>query len=153
MHNPASVLENDTHKLWDFDIQTDYLIPARRPDLIEINRKKENLRYCGLCCPGWPQNKSERKISNWILLGNWKKLKHEGDNFTNCDWCFWYKVLLKGLDDLEITGRVVSIQTTTLLRMARILERVLQTGGDLLLHKLYWKTISWRWFEKHSRSK
>ena len=24
MHNPASVLENDTHKfLWDFDIQTD----------------------------------------------------------------------------------------------------------------------------------
>ena len=25
MHNPASVLENDTHKLlWDFDIQTDW---------------------------------------------------------------------------------------------------------------------------------
>ena len=25
MHNPASVLENDTHKLlWDFDIQTDH---------------------------------------------------------------------------------------------------------------------------------
>ena len=30
MFNPAAVLENDTHKLlWDFDIQTDYLISAR----------------------------------------------------------------------------------------------------------------------------
>ena len=42
MHNPAAVLENDTHKLlWDFDIQTDHLISARRPDLIEINKKKK----------------------------------------------------------------------------------------------------------------
>ena len=41
MHNPASVLENDTHKLlWDFDIHTDHLISARRPDLIIINKKK-----------------------------------------------------------------------------------------------------------------
>ena len=42
MHNPAPVLENDMHKLlWDFNIQTDHLIPARRPDLIIINKKKE----------------------------------------------------------------------------------------------------------------
>ena len=35
MHNPAPVLENDSHKLlWDFNIQTDHLIPVRRPDLI-----------------------------------------------------------------------------------------------------------------------
>ena len=41
MHNPAAVLENDTHKLrWDFDIQTDHLILTRRPDLIIINKKK-----------------------------------------------------------------------------------------------------------------
>ena len=40
MHNPAPVLENDSHKLlWDFNIQTDPLIPARRPDLIIINKK------------------------------------------------------------------------------------------------------------------
>ena len=42
MHNLAPVLENDTHKLqWDFDIQTDHLISARRPDLIIINQKKK----------------------------------------------------------------------------------------------------------------
>ena len=43
MHNPAPVLGNYTHKLlWDFTIQTDHLISARRPDLI---RTPEN-RIC-----------------------------------------------------------------------------------------------------------
>ena len=42
MQNPASVPENDTHKLlWDFDIQIDHLILARRSDLIVINKKKK----------------------------------------------------------------------------------------------------------------
>ena len=42
MHNPATVLENDSHKLlWDFNIQADHLIPARRPDLMIIKKKKE----------------------------------------------------------------------------------------------------------------
>ena len=41
MHNPAPVLENDTHKLlWDLDIQTDLLISTKRPDLIIINKKR-----------------------------------------------------------------------------------------------------------------
>ena len=53
MHNEAPVLENDTHKLlWDFDIQTNHQILARRPDLIIINKKIENLENCRLCCPG-----------------------------------------------------------------------------------------------------
>ena len=40
MHNPASILENEMHKiLWDFEIQTDHLISARQPDFIIINKK------------------------------------------------------------------------------------------------------------------
>ena len=46
------------------------------------------------------------------------------------------KGLLKGLEDLEVRGRVETIQTT------RILRRVLETWGDLLSLKLQWKTIS-----------
>ena len=35
MHNPESALENEAHKiLWDFEIQMDQLISARRPDLV-----------------------------------------------------------------------------------------------------------------------
>ena len=42
MHNSAPFLENNRHKLlWDFDINTDHLISARRPDLIIINKKRE----------------------------------------------------------------------------------------------------------------
>ena len=51
------------------------------------------------------------------------------------------KGLLKRLGGLEIGGRVETIQTTALLRMARILRRVLETWGDLLSLKLQWKTI------------
>ena len=60
-NNPVPLLENDSHKLlWDFNIQTDHLIPAKRPDLKIINKKKENLQNSRLCCPGRPQNKTER---------------------------------------------------------------------------------------------
>ena len=36
------------------------------------------------------------------------------------------KGLLKGLEDLELGGRVETIQTTALLKTARILRRVLE---------------------------
>ena len=51
-------------------------------------------------------------------------MKHEGDNYTNRDWCFWYShqriVKYNG-------GRVETIQTSTLLRTARILRRIQET--------------------------
>ena len=52
------------------------------------------------------------------------------------------KGLLKSLEDLEVGGRVETIQMTALLRTARILIRVLETWGDLLSLKLLRKTIS-----------
>ena len=52
------------------------------------------------------------------------------------------KGLLKGLEDLEVGGRVETIQMTALLRTARILRRVLEIRGDLLSLKFQWKTIS-----------
>ena len=58
------------------------------------------------------------------------------------------KELLKGVEDTEVGGRVETIQTTALLRTARILRRVLETWGDLVSLKLQWKTISWHWCEK-----
>ena len=54
MHNQAAVIENDTRKLrWDFDIQTDYLITARRPDLIIIinNKKKRTCKIVDFAVP------------------------------------------------------------------------------------------------------
>ena len=51
------------------------------------------------------------------------------------------KGLLKGLEDLEVGGRVETIQTTALMKTARLLRRVLETWGDLLSLNLQSKTI------------
>ena len=49
--NPSICPGNDAHKFqWDFDIQTDHLISARRLDLIIINVKKKKKKRT--CCPG-----------------------------------------------------------------------------------------------------
>ena len=42
------------------------------------------------------------------------------------------KILVRGLEDLKIRGQVETIQSTALLRSARIPRRVLVTCGDLL---------------------
>ena len=40
LHKPESIPENKMHKiLWDFQIQTDHLIPTRRPNLVIIYNK------------------------------------------------------------------------------------------------------------------
>ena len=51
-----------------------------------------------------------------------------------------FKRLVQELQDLEIRGRVETIQTTALLRSARIQRRVPEISGDLLSLKLQWKT-------------
>ena len=46
MHKPESFLEKEIRKiLWDFEIQTDYLIPFRRSDFTLIkNNNNDNKR-------------------------------------------------------------------------------------------------------------
>ena len=51
------------------------------------------------------------------------------------------KGLVQGLENLEIRGRVKTIQTTVFLRSAWILKRVQDTWADLLSLKLQWETI------------
>ena len=53
IHHPGSVLKNEMHKiLWDFKIQTDQLISAKktRPDYNE-QKEKKNLPNYELCSP------------------------------------------------------------------------------------------------------
>ena len=144
MHNQAAVLDNDTRKLiWDFDIRTDHLIYARNPDLIEINKKKANSQYCGLCCTGltteYNWGKMKRRICTSILLGNRKNLSNIKVTIIPIVIGVFGTVtkgLLKRLEDLEIGGRLETIQTAALLRTARIPRRILDTWGDLLSRKL-----------------
>ena len=60
MHNPESVLDNETNKvLRDFEINAGCLISTRQPDLEIVNRKKNPL-YSEICCPSRQQSKIKR---------------------------------------------------------------------------------------------
>ena len=76
------------HKiLWDFEIQTDRLIPARRPDLVIIN-KKLTWHHVNFCSSGRLQSENKRKQKNTQLLGpcqrTEKAVEQESVGDTNC---------------------------------------------------------------------
>ena len=150
MHNPAPVLENDTHKfLWDFDIHTDHLILARRPDLIIINKKRK--RICKIV--DFAVSADDRiKLKECEKEDKYHDLARELKKLWNMKVTIVpimisafdtiTKGLWKGLEDLEFSGRVETILMTALLRTSRKLRSVLETWGDVLSLKLQWKTIS-----------
>ena len=130
MHNPAPVLENNTHKLQqDFDVQTGNLISSRRPDLIII-KKREFAKLSTLLSRADHRIKlkeCEKKDKYLDLARELKKLKVTIIPILIGAFATVTKELLKGLEDLEVGVCVETIQTTTLLRTARILRRVLET--------------------------
>ena len=154
MHNSGPFLENARHKLlWDFNIHTHHLIPARRPNLIIIN-KKGTFKIVNLAVPADHRIKlkePEKKDKYLDLARELKKLWNMQVTIIPIvigAFGTVTKGLLKGLEDLDVGGRVNTIQTTALLRTARILRRVLDTCGELLSLKLQWKTIGYCWCEK-----
>ena len=132
MHNPAPVIENNTHKLqWDVDVHTDHLISARRPNLIIINKKKRTCKIVDLAVPVDHRIKLKEYEKKEMYL-DLARISKKAWNMqvtiipiVNGAFGTLTKGLLKGLKDLEAGGRVETIQTTVLLRTARILRRVL----------------------------
>ena len=132
MHNPAPVLENDTHKLlWDFDIHTDHLISTRRPDLIIINKKKRTCKIVVFAVRADHRIKLKECEKRNKYLDLARELKKLWNMLVTIipivigAFGTVTKGLLNGLEDMEVGGKVETIQTTALWRTARILKRVL----------------------------
>ena len=129
-HNPESVLENETSKvLRGFEIQNDLLISARQPDLV-IVKKKKNLETSGVVVLTDHRVKlkeNEKGDKHLDLAGELKKqqqkkqqtMERERDGALGTI----PKRLVKGLEDMEISGREKNSQTTALLRSAIIKGR------------------------------
>ena len=140
MHNPAPIRENNSQKLlWYFDIHTDHLILARRPDLIIINKKKRRIcKIVDFAVPVDHRIKLKRCEKKDMYLDFARELKKLWNMKVTIVPIVISalgtitKGLLKGLEDMEVAGRVETIQMTILLRTARIIRRVLETWGDLL---------------------
>ena len=126
--------------LWDFDIHTDHLISARRPDLIIINNNKRTCKIIDFAVPADHRinlKECEKKDKYIDLARELKKLWNMQVTIIPIvvgAFGTVTKGLLKGLEDLEVGGRVETIQT--LLKTARILRRVLEPSVDLLLLNL-----------------
>ena len=151
--NPAPVLENDTHKFqWDFNIQTDHLIPARRPDLIIINWRKIICKIVDFAVPADHRinlKECEKKDKYLDLARELKKLWNMKVTIVPIvigALGTVTKGLLKGLEDLEVGGRVETIiaedgqNTETSLGDLRRLA-VTQTPVKNHLLILIWKTL------------
>ena len=136
------------HVLWGFDMQTDHLILARRPDLMIINKKRRTCKIVDFTVQADHRIKLKESEMENKYLDPARELKKLWNMLVTIilivigAFCTVTKGLLKGLEDLDVGGRVETTQTTTLLRRIRILRRVLNTRGDLLSLKLQWKTIS-----------
>ena len=67
-HEPESVLENEDYKiLWDFSIQTDHVIEARRPDLAVVDKKSRTCKIHDFAVPGESriEEKEKEKIEKY----------------------------------------------------------------------------------------
>ena len=71
-HKSESVLENEDYKvLWDFSIQTDQVIEARRPDLVVVDQKERGSKIIDFAVPrdSRIEEKEKDKIEKYQDLG------------------------------------------------------------------------------------
>ena len=132
-HEPEKVVENDSWKiLWDFTIKTDYVIEARRSDMVIINKTKNEYKISDFACP-FDSRIEEREKDK---MTDYNNLKRELKKI----WDMPVKViplvvgvlgatpkkLKQRLSNTRIETRIVELQKTTILYSARILQNVLE---------------------------
>ena len=108
----------------------DHLISARRPDLIIIKKTCKIVDFAVSADHRVKLKENEKKDKYLDLAREIKKLwnmKVTIIPFVIGALHTIPKGLINGLEDLEMSGKVDTIQTTALLRSARILRRVLVT--------------------------
>ena len=86
--------------MWDFSIQTDHVIEARRPDLVVVDKKERSCKIIDFAVPGHSriEEKEKDKIEKYQNLGRELQKEQEG---------------------------TAQVQTTVLLGMATILRKIL----------------------------
>ena len=133
-HEPEAVVEDDHHKiLWDFTIQTDREITARRPDIVAINKDTKSCHIIDVAIPGDARivKKQEEKIDKYQDLAReirslWK-VKAKVIPIVIGALGTIPKGLNGYLKEIGVTTRVELLQKSALLGTARTLRMVLET--------------------------
>ena len=132
-HEPESVLENEDYKiLWDFSIQTDHVIEARRPDLVVVDKKDRSCKIIDFAVPGDSriEEKEKDKIEKYQELGRelqkiWN-VKVKIIPFVVGSLGAIPKQFGNRLKQIGIAVGTAQVQKTVLLGTARILRKVLE---------------------------
>ena len=132
-HQPDTVSENDRCKLlWDFDVQTDHVIQARRPDVIVIDKEKKECKIIEFAMP-YDSRVNAKEVEK---IEKYQDLAREVQKLWNMRTKVipiiigalgtTPKKLSKRLEDLGIETRIVELQKTAIIHSARILRKVLE---------------------------
>ena len=64
------MLENEDYEiLWDFSIQTDHVIEARRPDLVVVDKKERSCKIIDFAVPVDSRIEMKEKVEKYQDLG------------------------------------------------------------------------------------
>ena len=130
---PEGVLENEDCKLlWDFTIQCDRMVEARRPDIVFVDKKKRKIKILDVAVPGdgRVKDKELEKIEKYQLL------KEEVGRIWGMKKVKVIPVVIGALgaisdkfdkhtEEIGVQIRLQVIQKTALLGTARILRNAL----------------------------
>ena len=77
--------------LWDFEVQTDHEICARRPDVTVVQNDKKSLPDNRFCLPLWWKSgyqgiRKNRKLPRFGTRVE-KDIEHESQSYTTSDRC------------------------------------------------------------------
>ena len=132
-HQPDTVTENDRCKLlWDFDVQTDHVIQARRPDVIVIDKEKKECKIIDFAMP----HDSRVNAKEVEKIEKYQDLAREVQKLWNMRTKVipiiigalgtTPKKLSKRLEDLGIETQIAELQKTAIIYSAKILRKVLE---------------------------
>ena len=131
-HGPENVSENEDYKiLWDFSIQTDHVIEARRPDLVVVDKQERSCKIIDFAVTGDSRIEKEKdKIEKYQDLGRelqkiWN-VKVKIIPLVVGSLGVIPKQFGNRLKQIGITAGRAQVQKTVLLGTARILRKVLQ---------------------------
>ena len=132
-HEPESVLESEDYKiLWNFNIQTDHVVEARRPDLVVADKKRRTCKIIDFAVAGDSriEEKEKEKIEKY------QDLRRELQKIWNVKVKIIPLVVSSlgampkqfgnRLKEIGITGELGEVQKTVLLGTARILRKFLE---------------------------
>ena len=126
------MVNDDYRILWDFSIETDHAIEARRPDMIVEDRRNRQCKIIDFAVPydNRVDNKEAEKIDKYQDLAREikKTMEHASENHPSSSWCTWHHAKAATEETKKHRNRdpYCGLAKKSILFSATILKKVLE---------------------------